>query len=75
MKIILIVIVLLFLIDIAEAAVNDVQWGLGSATLYSSTGATITVRWGLGSAYIMHEYISAAPPARRVILISQANKQ
>ena len=41
-------------------SVNDIQWGLGSATLYSSSGATITPRWGLGAILIKHEFIAAA---------------
>ena len=40
-------------------AVNDVQWELGSAVLYVSSGATVTGYWGLGSAWVTHEYAAA----------------
>jgi len=42
-------------------AVNDVQYELGSATLYNSSGTAITVLWGLGSVMALHEYVAAAP--------------
>jgi len=41
-------------------AVQDVQWELGSACVYTSSGETVTVRWGLGSAFVLHEYEVAA---------------
>ena len=34
-----------------------IQWGLGSAIPYTSTGTTVIMRWGLGSVYVRHEYI------------------
>lgn len=37
-------------------AVGDVQWELGSPTLSTSRGETVTVRWGLGSVFVLHEY-------------------
>lgn len=37
-------------------SVNNVQWELGSTTLYNSSGSTVTPRWGLGSILIRHEF-------------------
>ena len=42
-------------------SVNDVQWELGSAMLYISSGATVTPRWGLGSIVVKHELVATGP--------------
>ena len=40
-------------------SVNDIQWGLGSVTLYTSSGSSVTIKWGLGSTIIKHELVEA----------------
>ena len=42
-------------------SVNDVQWELGSAMLYNSSGAVVTPRWGLGSILLKHELVTSGP--------------
>ena len=42
-------------------AVQDVQWELGSATLYASSGAAVAGYWGLGSAWVTHEDTATVP--------------
>jgi len=58
-KVILVALFILLLAGIAYAAANDAEWGLGSGTTYTSSGATVTVRWGFGSMYNQHEYVAA----------------
>lgn len=41
-------------------AVAEPQKHLGSYTVYTSSGATVTVRLGIGSVFILHEYAAAA---------------
>ena len=36
-----------------------VQWALGSAVQYTSTGSAVTMRWGIGSAFVLQEYVAA----------------
>jgi len=36
------------------------QWALGSATQYTSTGASVTMRWGIGSAQVYAAAVAAA---------------
>ena len=55
-------------------ALNKPQKQLGSYTVYTSSGTTITVRWGFGALFIKHEYVAAGGWTGKVMGVTNPSK-